>query len=119
MLDAYNYALYQLGDGTYQPLVYYNYNDADKTRIDVSSVTSYGLPEGKTAADYDGSSVSFGKRDNVQAVTNLNSICGGLVGTDAKTFGHGAVVNRYVVPIGSAITSGSDGHIKNSYGFAF
>ena len=85
----------------------------------MSSVTWYGLPDDKTAADYDNSESSFGKKNSTQMETNLNSICGGLVGTDAKTFGHGEVINRYLVPIGSTITSSSNGYIKNSYGFTF
>ena len=111
--------LTQLEDGTYQETIYFNYSDANQTKIDMSSVTWYGLPDGKTAADYDNSASSFGKKNNTQMETNLNSICGGLVGTDAKTFGHGEVINRYLVPIGSTITSSSNGYIKNSYGFTF
>lgn len=111
--------LAQLEDGTYQETIYFNYTDDTQTAIDLKSVTWYGLPDGKTAADYDNSVTSFGKYNATQAETNLNSICGGLVGTDAKTFGHGEVINRYLVPIGSTIVNASNGYIKNSYGFNF
>lgn len=111
--------LTQLTDGTYQEKIYFNYSDANQTKIDMSSVTWYGLPDGKTADSYDNSSDSFGKYNETQAKTNLNSICGGLVGTDAATFGHGDVINRYLVPIGTTITGASNGFIKNSYGFPF
>lgn len=111
--------LTQLNDGTYQQTIYFNYSDSNQSVIDLSSVTWYGLPTGASASDYAGSVTSFGKYNETQAVTNLNSICGGLVGTDASTFGHGDVINRYLVPIGTTITNASNGHIKNSYGFAF
>lgn len=111
--------LKQLEDGTYQETIYFNYTDDTQTAIDLQSVTWYGLPAGKTAADYDNSITSFGKYNATQAETNLNSICGGLIGTDAKTFGQGEVKNRYLVPIGSTIIGASNGYLKNSYGFTF
>lgn len=111
--------LTQLNDGTYQETIYFNYKDDNQTQIDQNSVTWYGLPEGKTANDYQGNATSFGKYSEKEAVTNLNSICGGLVGTDAKVLGHGEVINRYLVPIGKTITSTSNGYIQNSYGFPF
>lgn len=111
--------LKQLEDGTYQETIYFNYTDDTKTAIDLQSVTWYGLPTGKTAADYDNSVTSFGKYNATQAETNLNSICGGLIGTDAKTLGQGEVKNRYLVPIGSTIIGASNGYLKNSYGFTF
>ncbi|MBM6991859.1 MAG: RagB/SusD family nutrient uptake outer membrane protein [Prevotella sp.] len=111
--------LTELNDGTYQETIYFNYSDANQTKIDASSVTWYGLPTGKTAADYDNSVTSFGKYNETQAKTNLNSICGGLVGEDPSVLGQGDVKNRYLVPIGTTITSASNGYIKNSYDFPF
>ena len=54
----------------------------------MSSVTWYGLPEGKTAADYQG-----------------------LVGDDVK------VKNRYIMPIGNSTIADSNGTLQNSYGW--
>lgn len=100
--------------------VYFNYvkgTTYPETKIDMSSITWYGLPEGKTSKDYDGSFTGFGKLDTKQTETNLNSIAGGLVGTDAKVFGHGAVINRYLIPIGSKIIDASNSYLQNSYNF--
>lgn len=107
----------QLTDGTYQEKLYFNYTDATKTKIDYSSVTWYGIPAGKTEADYDNSVSSFGsaKTDtgtDTQVDTNLPSISSGLVG-DGVT-----VKNRYLMPIGSTTISASGGMLHNSYGYS-
>lgn len=112
-----NTYLQELNDGVYQSTVYFNYKDDAKTQIDMSSVTWYGLPDGKTAADYAGSSDSFGKSDSskgtdTQVDTNLPSICSGLVGSNVT------VKNRYLMPIASTTISASNGSLHNSYGYS-
>ena len=109
--------LSQLQDGTYQEKIYFNYSDAAQTKIDMSSVTWYGIPDGKTEKDYDGSVNSFGsssvtKLDDTQVHTNLPSISSGLVGDNVP------VKNRYIIPIGSTTISASSGCLHNSYGYA-
>ena len=109
--------LAELADGTYQKTIYFNYLDEKKTKIDFSSVTWYGIPDGKTSADYDGSIDSFGaaKLDSgsdTQVDVNLPSISSGLVGDNV------AVKNRYLMPIASTTISATNGKIHNSYGYA-
>lgn len=109
--------LAELADGTYQKTIYFNYLDKNKTKIDFSSVTWYGIPDGKTSADYDGSIDSFGaaKLDSgsdTQVDVNLPSISSGLVGDNV------AVKNRYLMPIASTTISATNGKIHNSYGYA-
>ncbi len=109
--------LAEIEDGTYQKTIYFNYLDKDQTKIDFSSVTWYGLPEGKTAADYAGSIDSFGAAkvgtgSDTQVDTNLPSICSGLVGDNVT------VKNRYLMPIASTTISATNGKIHNSYGYA-
>ena len=109
--------LAELADGTYQKTIYFNYLDEKKTKIDFSSVTWYGIPDGKTSADYDGSIDSFGaaKLDtgsDTQVDVNLPSISSGLVGDNV------AVKNRYLMPIASTTISATNGKIHNSYGYA-
>ncbi len=114
--------LVELSNGTYQSTIYFNYTDNAHTKIDLKSVTWYGIPAGKTAKDYIGSTSSFGSLDTKQTETNLPSICGGLVGTDPSVTPENASVsvkNRYIVPIGSTIVNASNGKLKNSYGFSF
>lgn len=108
----------QLNDETngYPEKIYFNYTDESKTVIDMSSVEWYGLPEGKTAADYDDSKDFFGKeRTNTtqtQLTVNLPSISSGLVGDNVE------VKNRYLLPIGSTTISASNGTLYNSYGYS-
>lgn len=109
--------LTELENGTYQETLYFNYLDENKTKIDFSSITWNGLPEGKTAADYQGKVDSFGKSKtgtgkDTQVDTNLPSICSGLVGDDVT------VKNRYLMPIASTTISATNGKVHNSYGFA-
>ena len=121
--------LKQLIGGIYQEKVYFNYLDAAKSQIDFSSITWYGIPAGKTAADYAGSADSFGKSDieketDTQVYTNLPSISCGLLGeatvnTDGTiTYATPAVQNRYIMPIGSTIISAANGSLHNSYGYS-
>lgn len=112
--------LRQVADGTYQETIYFNYLDEAHTKIDMSSVTWYGLPAGKSATDYDGSANSFAKASltsgtDTQVNTNLPSISIGLVGTNGEDV---AVKNRYLVPIGSTTISASNGTLHNSYGYS-
>ncbi len=108
--------LRQLTDGTYQEKIYFNYTDDSKTKIDYSSITWYGIPAGKTEADYDASESSFGsaKTDtgtDSQVDTNLPSISSGLLE-------NAQVKNRYLMPIGSKTISASQGALHNSYGYS-
>lgn len=108
----------QMSDETngYPEKIYFNYTDESKTVIDLSSVTWYGLPEGKTSADYDDSKDFFGKErtDATQKnlTVNLPSISSGLIGDNAT------VKNRYLLPIGSTTISASNGTLYNSYGYS-
>lgn len=109
----------QLADGTYQEKVYYNYTDENKTKLDIKSVTWYGIPTGNTEADYAASTDSFGKsvdkgdgKADTQRDTNLPSISSGLVGDNVT------VKNRYIMPIASTTISASNGHLYNSYGYS-
>ena len=109
--------LQQLEDGTYQQTVYFNYSDAKQTKIDYSSITWNGLPNGKSEADYQGKADSFGKSavgtgKDKQVDENLPTISSGLVGDDVP------VKNRYLMPIASTTISATNGKIHNSYGFA-
>ncbi len=99
----------------YPEKIYFNYSDAAKTTIDMSSVTWYGLPEGKSSKDYDDNKTFFGaeRTDNTQKQlkVNLPSISSGLVGDNVE------VINRYLLPIGSTTISASNGTLHNSYGY--
>lgn len=108
--------LAELADGTYQEKVYYNYTDDAKTKLDMSSITWYGIPTGSTEADYAASTDSFGKsvdkgdgKSDTQRDVNLPSISSGLVGDNVT------VKNRYIMPIASTTISASNGHLYNSY----
>lgn len=108
----------QMSDETngYPEKIYFNYTDESKTVIDLSSVTWYGLPEGKTSADYDDSKDFFGKERTDATQKNLNvnlpSISSGLIGDNVT------VKNRYLLPIGSTTISASNGTLYNSYGYS-
>lgn len=109
--------LTQLQDGTYQKKVYFNYTDEAQTKLDMSSVTWYGIPDGKSESDYQGSVNSFGSANatsgtDTQVNTNLPSISSGLVGDNVP------VKNRYIMPIGSTTISASNGSLHNSYGYS-
>lgn len=109
--------LSQLANEVYQSKVYFNYLDSAKTKVDVKSITWYGVPEGKSESSYGGSVSSFGssKLDtgtDKQVDTNLPSISSGLVGDDVT------VKNRYLMPIGSSTISASNGKLHNSYGYS-
>ena len=109
--------LRQLQDGTYQEKIYFNYLDAAQTKLDMSSVTWYGIPDGKSANDYQDSATSFGsssvdKLEDTQVYVNLPSISSGLVGNDVP------VKNRYIMPLGSTTISAANGVLHNSYGYA-
>lgn len=101
----------------YQTKVYFNYTDNTKKHIDLSSITWYGTPAGKTEKDYDDSADSFGKAnpsktDDKTVYTQLPSISSGLVADSVE------VVNRYIMPLASTTISASNGHLSNSYGYA-
>ena len=101
----------------FQKKVYFNYSNEAKTKIDMKSITWYGIPDGKAATDYAGNVSSFGssdpsKTDDKQVYTNLPSISSGLVGDNVK------VKNRYLMPIGSSTISASNGMLHNSYGYS-
>jgi hypothetical protein len=101
----------------FQKKVYFNYSNEAKTKIDMKSITWYGIPDGKATTDYAGNVSSFGsadpsKADDKQVYTNLPSISSGLVGDNVK------VKNRYLMPIGSSTISASNGMLHNSYGYS-
>lgn len=115
--------LRELQDGTYQKMIYFNYSDAAKTKIDMSSVTWNGLPAGVSSTEYQDSIASFGDSkidsgDDTQVDVNLPSISSGLVGTNVNVIGEGVPVkNRYLMPIASTTISASNGRLHNSYGY--
>ena len=105
-----------LTDKKYQEKIYFNYTDDTKTKIDMSSVTWYGLAGDESESDFTGSADSFGKSSltsgkDTQVNTNLPSISSGLVGDNVP------VKNRYLMPIASTTISASNGHLHNSYGY--
>lgn len=103
-----------LQSGKYPDKLYFNYSDAEQTKIDMNSVTWYSLPSNPD--DYAGSVDGFGKSavgtgKDKQVDTNLPTISSGLVG-------EGVVVkNRYLMPIASTTISASNGKLHNSYGY--
>lgn len=106
--------LNDLQSGKYPDKLYFNYSDAEQTKIDMNSVTWYSLPSNPD--DYAGSVDGFGKSavgtgKDKQVDTNLPTISSGLVG-------EGVVVkNRYLMPIASTTISASNGKLHNSYGY--
>jgi hypothetical protein len=108
---------YVPGVRNFQKKLYFNYANESKTKIDMKSITWYGIPADKAKTDYAGSVNSFGasdpsKTDDKQVYTNLPSISSGLVGDNVK------VKNRYLMPIGSSTISASNGKLHNSYGYS-
>ena len=108
---------YVPGIRNFQKKLYFNYANEAKTKIDMSSITWYGIPAGKTTADYAGNVNSFGSSkldtgSDKQVDTNLPSISSGLVGNSV------AVKNRYLMPIGSSTISASNGMLHNAYGYS-
>ncbi|MDU1889971.1 MAG: RagB/SusD family nutrient uptake outer membrane protein [Dysgonomonas sp.] len=95
----------------YPKKIYFNYTDASKTVIDMSSVTWYAVPSVTT--DYQDSKTYYGDEltasTQTQLLTNLPSISSGLNST---------VKNRYLMPIASTTISASNGKIQNSYGYS-
>ena len=106
--------LNDLQSGKYPDKLYFNYSDAEQTKIDMNSVTWYSLPSNPD--DYAGSVDGFGKSavgtgKDKHVDTNLPTISSGLVG-------EGVVVkNRYLMPIASTTISASNGKLHNSYGY--
>ena len=94
----------------YPAKIYFNYTDASKTAIDMSSVTWYHEPA--TPTDYAASATFFGAEltavTKTQLEVNLPSISSGLNTT---------VKNRYLLPIASTTISSSNGKLHNSYGY--
>lgn len=100
----------------FQKKVYFNYSNEAKTKIDMKSITWYGIPDGKATTDYAGNVSSFGSSkpdtgSDKQVDTNLPSISSGLVGDNVE------VKNRYLMPIGSSTIDASNGMLHNSYGY--
>lgn len=109
----------QVNDGTYQSTLYFNYTDDAKTTIDASSITYYGIPEGMSKNDFQGSRSSWGRVDDTQMNTNLPSISSGLVGNSLTGSKDAvSVKNRYLLPIASTTISASNGVLYNSYGYS-
>lgn len=108
----------QVSDGTYQSTLYFNYSDDAQTMIDASSITYYGIPDGMSSSNYQGSRSSWGKVDDTQMNTNLPSISSGLVGNSLTGSKDAvSVKNRYLLPIASTTISASNGVLSNSYGY--
>ncbi len=115
--DTYESELWDESNPNYYPeKVYFNYTDDTKTKIDMSSITWYGLPEGKETTDYDDNKSFYGaeREDTKQTqwLTNFPSISSGLVGNDVQ------VKNRYLMPIASTTISAANGYLHNSYGYS-
>lgn len=119
--------LQYLQDGTFKKRVYFNYTSSAKTQIDMSSVTWYEDPDNVDANDYDAFVSSYGNSDvtnssDTQVYTNLPSISSGLVGSSIDELGisgtEPAVINRYLMPLGSSTISASNGTLQNSYGYS-
>lgn len=109
----------QVSDGTYQSTLYFNYSDDAQTMIDASSITYYGIPDGMSSSNYQGSRSSWGKVDDTQMNTNLPSISSGLVGNSLTGSKDAvSVKNRYLLPIASTTISASNGVLSNSYGYS-
>lgn len=110
-------------NGEYQRTIYYNYLNAERTRIDMSSITYKGLPTGVSADSYDNSASSWGNErttsTKTQSETNLPSISSGLVGSSQRGSANAvSVKNRYLMPIASTTISTSNGLLSNSYGYS-
>ena len=106
--------LNDLQSGKYPDKLYFNYSEAEQTKIDMNSVTWYSLPSNPD--DYAGSVDGFGKSavgtgKDKQVDTNLPTISSGLVGDGV------VVKNRYLMPIASTTISASNGKLHNSYGY--
>lgn len=95
----------------YPEKIYFNYTDASKTVIDMSSVTWYETPA--NTDNYDANASFFGAErtaaTQTQLKTNLPSISSGLNST---------VRNRYLLPLASTTISASNGKLQNSYGYS-
>ncbi|GAB6123889.1 RagB/SusD family nutrient uptake outer membrane protein [Dysgonomonas termitidis] len=95
----------------YPEKIYFNYTDASKTVIDMSSVTWYETPA--NTGNYDANASFFGAErtaaTQTQLKTNLPSISSGLNST---------VRNRYLLPLASTTISASNGKLQNSYGYS-
>ena len=95
----------------YPDKIYFNYEDAAKTIIDMSSVTWFEKPA--DPAKYADSKAYYGAEltatTKTQLLTNLPSISSGLNST---------VKNRYLMPIASTTISASNGKMQNSYSYS-
>lgn len=108
-------------------IIYFNYTDATKTRIDERSIMWHGLDgTDKLPTDFDASATGAGfetveaKEKSSQWTDNLPNISSGLVGKSIDGTpavpDHG-VKNRYILPIYTKTIADSRGSIQNSYGF--
>ena len=94
----------------YPAKIYFNYSDAAKSKIDMSSITWYTTPADPTV--YQANATFFGAEltatTQTQLKVNLPSISAGLNAT---------VKNRYLLPLASTTISASNGKLHNSYGY--
>lgn len=101
--------VYQM-ENEYPAKIYFNYTDASKTVIDMSSITWRAEPTDPSI--YDANATFFGAEKTAspqtQLTVNLPSISSGLNST---------VKNRYLMPIASTTLSASNGRLHNSYGY--
>lgn len=106
--------------GAYPRYWLFNYADAQKTKIDLSSITGDGYYASSTnsnwAETYDARVSAWGSERTTSNPRNsqeyLPSISSGLVGDNVQ------VVNRYLMPIASTTISALNGRIHNSYGYS-
>lgn len=116
-----------LNNGDWPKTVYFNYSNAAKTKLDMSSVT-WTTEEANAAnsSGYDGSKGWVGTVNDTQVNTNLPSLFNGLYTTTVTangddtysiSFSDVTVKNRYLMPLGETTISDSNGTLSNSYGF--
>ncbi len=116
-----------LASGEWPKTVYFNYSNAAKTKIDMSSVTwTADAANAASSSSYDGSKAWVGTVSTSQVETNLPSIFNGLYTTTVTSddegnysisFTDASIKNRYLMPLGANTLSDSNGTLSNSYGY--
>ncbi len=119
-----------LSSGEWPETIYFNYSNAGKTKLDMSSVTWTAEEANAAAANtsaYDGNAAWVGKFNDTQFNTNLPSLFNGLYSTTVTDNGDdtysisfsddASVKNRYLMPLGETTISDSNGTLSNSYGY--
>ncbi len=116
-----------INNGSWPETVYFNYSDAAKTKLDMSSVTwTVDEANAANANAYDGSNGWVGKAHDTRINSELPSLFNGLYTTTVTdngddtysiSFADAAIKNRYLMPLGSNTISDSNGSLSNSYGY--